>query len=452
MLRNKFIAYRHAFTCAICTLGLVGLFSGCAVFPGGSTQAVKPDPSEWPAPSPGRIIVLFARHANYAGEGRIHILKVDDHAVGELTGNNYFQLELWPGNYQFTVCLPSENFFGKISPPASSSSLVHFAASDAGSVFGLQYTDGRGGRSFQRRRWKQRPAFIRHRVLSGKLSARQTAQVTRYLDARYDGPALNGKPHGQGTLTWPDGAVFEGKFEYGRATNKARFLFPDGSIFMGLFQRARPKSPGVLMAPDGRITFAGDFIDEKPDGVGMRIEKEAPEFCIFDQGRDITKSYRQLAREILDTGDQDRIEKFSQKGDHLDARIEAARNRLMELKADSGVPKSVRADQSAELYGTIHELERERSQIMATAGSDLKKFIEEIRATRWERELVKVMELKEDHQAEIEKERIWCREEFALNRRPCRCAPLADDFTAWDECQAQVEKRYDPIKALNPDN
>jgi hypothetical protein len=299
------------------------------------------------------VTILFFRQSNYLGGGRIHILRLDDHDIGELTGDNYYRLEVWPGEYRLTVFMPPEIFFGQTNPPMNIGERVCFGSGDTGAVFAYQFTDGMGDRGFKRRRLTAPPNFLSDRSLGAHLTARDTAQVTSYFNARYDGPAIHGRPHGEGALTWPDGAVYKGVFEHGRPTGKAKFIFPDGRIFMGVYAKGRPQSPGVLMTPDHRILFAGRFVDENPHGVGLRAGMDGPEFCIFDHGRDTTQSFRQLAGEILDE-----------------------------------------------------------------------------------------QQLKKDHQAAIEREHTWCREEFALGRNLCGCAPLAPDFENWQECAAPVGDRH----------
>lgn len=299
------------------------------------------------------VTILFFRQSNYMGGGRTHILRLDDRDIGELTEDNYYRLEVWPGEYRLTVFMPTEIFFGQTQPPMSVGDRVCFGPEDAGAVFSYQYTDGMGGRGFERRRLTTSPDFLSVRSLAAHLTARDTAQVSSYMNARYDGPAIQGRPHGQGTLTWPDGAFYKGVFEHGIATGKAKFHYPDGRIFMGVYDKGRPQGPGVLMAPDRRILFAGRFVDEKPHGVGLRSGKKGPEFCIFDHGRDATESFRRLAGEILDKE-----------------------------------------------------------------------------------------QLQKDHEAAIERERSWCREEFSLGRNLCGCAPLAPDFDNWRECTAPVGERH----------
>jgi hypothetical protein len=300
------------------------LLCGCSAIPAGPAGDSVHDGIVSGLPTADTVTLLFFRQANYSGGGRIHILRLDDHDIGELTADNYFRLEVWPGQYRLAVFLPAETFFGQTQPAMSIGDNVCFDAEDAGAVYVYQYTDGMGHRGFTRRRLPGPPDFLSGRSLGAHLTARDTAQVPMYFSARYDGPAVHGRPHGRGTLTWPDGASYNGVFEHGIATGKAKFHFPDGRVFMGIYTRGRPQGPGVLMTPEGRILFAGRFIDEKPHGVGLRTGKKGPEFCIFDHGRDATESFRELAGEILD---RHQLEK-----DHL-AAIERERKWCLEESA-----------------------------------------------------------------------------------------------------------------------
>jgi hypothetical protein len=56
---------------------------------------------------PAPLVLFFFRESSYKGLGRIHELKIDDEPIGPLTSDNYFRIELWPGDYQFSVHLPS---------------------------------------------------------------------------------------------------------------------------------------------------------------------------------------------------------------------------------------------------------------------------------------------------------------------------------------------------------
>ena len=424
---------------------VLGLCAGCAMWPGNHLQSESAEcQASFLRPEADRIEVYFFRQASYSGLGRIHVLKLDGRRVGELTADNYYKLTLWPGQYFFTVFLPEEDFLGQTSPPMTIGEQVTFLPADCGSIFTYQYTDGLGTGGFKLSRAKTRPGLLSDRTLAGDLGVRDTAQVTEYFGTRYDGPAAYKRPHGLGTLTFSDGSQYRGIFEHGRATNRARFYFSNGTVFMGVFHRGRPQSPGILMTPCGNILFAGRFIDEQPHGVGLRNGKEFPEFCVYDHGRDVTKSFRRLAREILDVEDQARIDAFTlqSSSDSLpsDQPNSAPGPAMTDEDPGPGDLKieSVESPQT----GSLHHLQIQTPDNQADAIQARRQLIEELRRTRFERELAKVMELKEDHRARVEEERSWCQEEFALGRRLCQCAAFAADLDDWEECTEPFESEH----------
>ena len=403
----------------------------------------------WPdfiKPAADKIVVFFSREVNYSGNGRPHILKVDQHKIGALSADNYFRLELWPGRYLFSIVLPAETFFGQTSPPMVISVEAEFSPAQCGRMFAYRYTDGRGTSGFTREKVEGLPAYLSNRILSGSLRARDTAQVTALFNARYDGPAFNARPHGVGTLAFADGTLYRGRFEHGLPTDTARFFFQDGTIFLGNFYRGRPRNSGILMTPCGRILFAGRFIDEKPHGLGLRTGKDGPEFCFFSHGRDTTPSYLQLAKEVLDVQDQKRIDSFSSpvtETSDLQADLEGEISRAVISPLDPGAANfENQADPAFPLPATGPIAMATTGQPPQPSASERQKLIDELHKSRRERELVEIMELKEDHLAQVEAQRRWCAEEFSLGHRLCICAPFKPDFFQWQECDESFEGRH----------
>lgn len=271
------------------------VLNGCgANFSARNTDAMVEDNQ-----APERYCILLClRQAGYAGQGRTHILGIDDRSIGMLTPDNYYRIELWPGSYTFTVCLPEETFLGETRRALSISKRILLEPRDAGHVFVLQYTDGMTASSFSFTPAVAVAPVLAGRALAGSIGLHDTAKVLELFDARYEGPSRHGKAHGWGTLTWPDGCVYQGMIEYGEPTTQGRFYFPQGEYFRGLFRKGRPYQSGLLFAQDGGIVFAGRFVDEKPHGQGIRLGSDGPEFCVYDHGEDITKT--EQAREALD--------------------------------------------------------------------------------------------------------------------------------------------------------
>lgn len=386
------------------------------------------------------VLVFFVRHANFSGGGRTHILKIDDTVIGQLTDDNYYRLEMWPGQYQFSVKLPKEELFGQISLPDNVSRQITLKHHPEGHAYICSYTDGSGSSGFSMELINKIPQYLKNRTVDKRLTARETAQVTKLFKVRYDGPAINGRPHGQGTLSWPDGSKYKGTFIHGEPTRKARFIFPDGRIFMGPNTKGRPAKTGLLMNESGEILFAGDFANEQPDGVGLRNGAQGPEFCIYENGNDITKTFRQLAKEALDIEDPQEIKAFLNRVEHIEIEIVSLKKRFSELSSRHD-PDMLRKA-LGKYQKKIKLMEKRKRSLKYNMEADNEAFIKRLQDTRFKRELEKSEHFRKLHQEKIEKERQWCMDEFTLDRNLCYCAPFAKDFDQWEECWEPLRPRF----------
>jgi hypothetical protein len=386
--------------------------------------ALQPDP----------LVVFFFRVSSYKGLGRIHELKIDDKPIGTLTADNYFRIELWPGAYHFSVHLPAEDFFGSHSPPENKIMRLVFGEGRDPGIFVFKYVDGEGI-------YRVEPvddalvARIEHtRMLSANLSARDTAQVKFLHDARYDGPAAYGKAHGYGTLTWDDGSILRGRFEHGKATEEGEFFTTDGQIYMGPKSKGRPIGPGVWMTSERRILYAGPFKDELPHGTGARNGSETPEFCEYENGKDITRTIREMAEAAVD--EEDKIIEEEKTGDiHL-----KAANSPEEITANPG-PKENPAVEAEEMPHPPAGNQQAPASSMPdqdvpenTDKPDGRPEVKEPEATHARRVSEKYKTIKLRIEKQLEEKQLWCREEFALGRQLCKCAPFAIDFEGWGGC------------------
>lgn len=425
----------------ICCLLVFILCSGCrsspALLNGSPTGAT--DTALQVAPH-NTMVIFFVRHANYSGGGRSHILKVDGKIIGPLTADNFYRLEMWPGKYHFSVFMPREEFFGQISAPAIVSRRITLKPHAGGNVYICRYTDGSGSSGFSLDPILSTPADLDKRTLADDLNIRETAQVTQFFGARYDGPAMYGNPHGEGTLRWSDGSIYKGAFEHGVATRKALFYFPNGQIYMGPNLKGRPDGSGILMGADGRILFAGMFVEEQPHGTGLRNGEAGPEFCIYDHGVDITKTFRRLAKERLDIEDRQHINAFFNRVERISDNISTLTRQLNDLMSrhdpDHLLPMA------AQIRKKIEVLNREKGRTVLNMAAENNAFIAKLQDSRYKREIAMAKQLRKLHHAKIEKERQWCLGEFNLGRNLCACAPLADNFQQWQECRGAVRARY----------
>ena len=67
-------------------------------------------------------------------------------------------------------------------------------------------------------------------------------------DTVYVGELRNGVPHGEGTLTFPDGGKYVGEFKEGKIHGQGTYTYPDGEKYVGEWK-------------DGKL-WSGIFYDE----------------------------------------------------------------------------------------------------------------------------------------------------------------------------------------------
>ena len=75
---------------------------------------------------------------------------------------------------------------------------------------------------------------------------------------KYVGQFLNNEAHGRGEYFFPDGRKYDGAFEHDLFCGKGVLIFPDGVRYSGLFRKNLPHGFGDLIHPDGR-KYVGNF-------------------------------------------------------------------------------------------------------------------------------------------------------------------------------------------------
>jgi hypothetical protein len=86
--------------------------------------------------------------------------------------------------------------------------------------------------------------------------------VTR-PDEKYVGEFRNGEPHGQGTLSFPDGAKYVGEFSNGQPHGQGTTTDSDGSFFVGTFRDGRVFGQGKLFSRKGYLLAEGNWSSDK---------------------------------------------------------------------------------------------------------------------------------------------------------------------------------------------
>ena len=348
--------------------------------------------------APDKLVLIIFRDVNFAGEGRIHELQLDHKTLGPLKEDNYYRLELWPGNYYLNIHLPSETFLGETKAEMNVGRHLKLGPHLVGQTLVYHYIDGQGltreeeeGRNFSK---VLKTKMLKGRQLALDLPASASAHVTRYLDTDYDGPSLNGRPHGRGVLSWDDGCRYDGIFIHGQVSPEGRFYFKDGRMFMGQLYKGRPNGSGVLLSTEEEILYAGPFEDEQPHGLGLRMGDVGPEYCRYDHGRDITKTVFQLAVDAVD-----QLELVERSAMQWLTFVEPYGDWVQYLRSSEDVP-----DPAAGAFGG--------------------QTIVDLKLRRRERITHMVTQITEEQKARIEKERFWCDDELANGRDWCICAPF----------------------------
>lgn len=68
---------------------------------------------------------------------------------------------------------------------------------------------------------------------------------------KYVGEHKDGKPHGQGTMTWIDGEKYVGEFENDRRYGQGTMTYPTGNKYVGEWKYDKPHGEGTLTIADG---------------------------------------------------------------------------------------------------------------------------------------------------------------------------------------------------------
>ena len=86
--------------------------------------------------------------------------------------------------------------------------------------------------------------------------------VTYSNGKKYVGEFKNGKKHGQGTQTWSDGDKYEGEHKDGKKDGQGTYTWSDGSKYVGEFKNGKQHGKGVSTARDGQRWYTfydGEF-------------------------------------------------------------------------------------------------------------------------------------------------------------------------------------------------
>ena len=80
--------------------------------------------------------------------------------------------------------------------------------------------------------------------------------------SKYKGDIVNGKPNGQGTITYPDGRKYVGEWKNGTWNGEGTYTFKDGFGYEGEWKNGEENGIGNLTYPNGD-KYVGEFKDGK---------------------------------------------------------------------------------------------------------------------------------------------------------------------------------------------
>lgn len=107
----------------------------------------------------------------------------------------------------------------------------------------------------------------------------------------YQGPVLNGKPHGMGKATRLNGSYYEGNFENGVMQGQGKLVTYGGYSYEGEFQKGIARGKGKIIYPEGswKKSFTGEVFYAVPFGKGSEVNKngtyEGDYWYAFYQGQ-----------------------------------------------------------------------------------------------------------------------------------------------------------------------
>jgi len=96
-------------------------------------------------------------------------------------------------------------------------------------------------------------------------------ETISYAGGTYTGPLVNGVPHGQGALTFSDGAKYVGEWNDGKRRGQGTFTWPNGEKYVGKFKDDNFNGQGTLSALKGQdegLQIVGEWKNGELHGQG----------------------------------------------------------------------------------------------------------------------------------------------------------------------------------------
>ena len=99
----------------------------------------------------------------------------------------------------------------------------------------------------------------------------------------YVGEGIDGKRHGQGTVTYSNGKKYVGEFKNGKKHGQGTETYPNGSKYVGEFKNGKYNGQGTFTYSDGR-KYVGEFKNWKQHGKGVSTARDGQRWYTFYDG------------------------------------------------------------------------------------------------------------------------------------------------------------------------
>ncbi len=114
-------------------------------------------------------------------------------------------------------------------------------------------------------------------------------EMTYPEGAKYEGGWKDGRRQGQGTLTHPYAGQYEGQWKDDKPHGYGIWLFPDGAKYEGQWKNGEWHGKGTMTFPDGR-KYVGQWKNDVPHGQGRMVYPDGAEFeSEFRDGKFVEK-------------------------------------------------------------------------------------------------------------------------------------------------------------------
>jgi hypothetical protein len=94
----------------------------------------------------------------------------------------------------------------------------------------------------------------------------------------YDGEWVQDKPHGQGRVVWSNGAIYTGNFQAGKYHGLGVYVWPSAKKFVGRWENGVKHGHGLYTWPNGK-KYDGEYVNGLKEGYGRMTWADGSAYC-----------------------------------------------------------------------------------------------------------------------------------------------------------------------------